>query len=514
MAPAYRGVAYIVFEDMPVDQFGARMPQLSFEVARPAGSGSDRLETMTRAVSMIPGSGEFALATDIVRRRIGPGREVAENLHGPELKSDSEASLDQLEAELPNVSRVNLVVAWFGSDLRCGECLVRPGVESADKATVPLAWSVAGVNRGDAYVVSTTSGRSNFGGTPSDNSVRQAVEMLAARGYHVTLYPFLLMDITADNALPDPYGGEAQAAFPWRGRITPVEGDVDDQIDMFFERYRPFILHYAEIAADTGADGILIGSELVELTRATSGGAYPAVEALRVLASDVRAVVGSTLEISYAADWTEYGAHVVGGDVVFPLDTLWADAAIDYVGLDWYPPMADWRDSGDHADAGVGDGRSHAYLAANIAAGEAFDWYYPDDEARLAQDRVPIIDDAYGEPWVFRQKDVAAWWSHQHFPRVGGVRAAISTAWVAGMKPVRFVEMGCPAVDKGANQPNVFYDPKSSESALPHFSSGSRDDLIQRRAIEAFQLHWLDPSKNPASPVYDGRMLPEDGVAL
>jgi len=514
MAPAYRGVAYIVFEDMPVDQFGARMPQLSFEVARPAGHGSDRLETMTRAVNMIPGSGEFALATDIVRRRIGPGREVAENLHGPELKSDFEASLDQLEAELPNVSRVNLVVAWFGSDLRCGECLVRPGVEIGDKVTVPIEWGVAGVNRGDAYVVSATDGRANYGGTPSDNSVRQAVDMLAERGYHVTLYPFLLMDIAPDNALPDPYGGEAQAAFPWRGRITPVEGDVDDQIDLFFEQYRAFILHYAEMAAEIGADGILIGSELVGLTRAASGGAYPAVEALRALASDVRDVVGPVVEISYAADWAEYGAHVVDNDIAFPLDALWADAAIDYVGLDWYPPMADWRDGDDHADDAAADGRSRAYLAANTAAGEAFDWYYPDDEARLAQGRVTISDEAYGEPWIFRQKDVAAWWSHEHFPRAGGVRSAVSSAWISGMKPVRIVEMGCPAVDKGANQPNVFYDPKSSESALPHFSDGSRDDLIQRRAIEAFQLHWLDPSNNPASVVYDGRMLPEDGVAL
>ena len=87
------------------------------------------------------------------------------------------------------------VVAWFGSDLRCGECLVRPGVEIGDKVTVPIEWGVAGVNRGDAYVVSATDGRANYGGTPSDNSVRQAVDMLAERGYHVTLYPFLLMDI-------------------------------------------------------------------------------------------------------------------------------------------------------------------------------------------------------------------------------------------------------------------------------------------------------------------------------
>jgi hypothetical protein len=236
-APGYRGVAYIVFEEMPVDQFGARMPQLSFEVVRPAGEAPDRLENVARAVNMIPGSGEFALSTDMVRRRIGPGRERAENLHGPEAKSDFEASLNQLEAELPNVARVNLVVAWFGSDLRCGECQIRPGVEIAGKVTKPHAWSAAGMERGDAHLVSSTGGRPNYGGTPSDTSVSQAIAALKARGYHVTLYPFLLMDIPAGNGLPDPYGGAEQAAFlryvpsvraalcragaaDWRGRHT------------------------------------------------------------------------------------------------------------------------------------------------------------------------------------------------------------------------------------------------------------------------------------------------------
>ncbi|MDP3492276.1 MAG: glycoside hydrolase TIM-barrel-like domain-containing protein [Hyphomonadaceae bacterium] len=513
-APAYRGVAYIVFEDMPVDQFGARMPQLSFEVIRPAAGAGDRLETMARAVNMIPGSGEFALATDIVRRRLGPGREVAENQHGPELKSDFEASLDQLEAELPNVSRVNLVVGWFGSDLRCGECLIRPGVEVPAKTTIPLVWSVAGIERGDAYVVSNTDDRANYGGTPSDNSVQQAIEVLKARGYHVTLYPFLLMDIAAGNGLPDPYGAAEQAAFPWRGRIRTVAGDVDAQVEQFFDRYRAFILHYAEMAESIGADGILIGSELIGLTRTVSGGVYPAVLALRDLAQDVRAIVGPGVEISYAADWTEYGAHVVGGDVAFPLDALWADTAIDYVGLDWYAPMADWRDGDGHADAAAKDGRSLAYLGANIAAGEAFDWYYPDDAARTAQDRVAISDGAYAEPWVFRQKDVSGWWSSAHHPRAGGVRSSTPTAWAAGMKPVRFVEMGCPAVDKGANQPNVFYDPKSSESGLPHFSDGSRDDVVQRRAIEAFHAYWRNAENNPVSSVYGEPMTPDDGAAL
>lgn len=512
-ALAYRGVAYIVFEDLPVDQFGARMPQLSFEVVRPAGGAADKLQAVTRAVNMIPGTGEFALSTDIVRRRTGPGREIAENMHSGEAISDLEASLDQLEAELPNVTRVNLVVGWFGSDLRCGACEIRPGVEISGKTTSPRTWSVAGIERSAAYVVSQTSGKPSYGGTPSDESVKQAITAMKARRYHVTLYPFLLMDIPAGNGLPDPYGGVEQAAFPWRGRITTVSGDAGEQIAAFFEAYRSFVLHYAAVAEEAGADGVLIGSELVGLTRIKVSGAYPAVDALVQLADDVRAVVGVDIEVSYAADWTEYGARVDGADVDFPLDALWASDAISHVGLDWYPPMADWRDGDSHVDAAWRDGRSCGYLAANIAGGEAFDWYYEDQPGRAAQVRLPIADGAYAEPWIFRQKDIAGWWSHAHHPRVAGVRSETPTGWVSGMKPVRFVEMGAPAVDKGANQPNVFYDPKSSESALPHFSNASRDDLIQRSTVEAFHAHW-DEAGNPSSGIYEGRMIPDDGIAL
>ena len=68
-------------------------------------------------------------------------------------------------------------------------------------------------------------------------------------------------------------------------------------------------------------------------------------------------------------------------------------------------------------------------------------------------------------------------------------------------------ELGCPAVDKGANQPNVFVDAKSSESALPYFSTGDRDDLIQRRFLEAHLSYWSDPTKNPTSSVYGAPMV-------
>ena len=54
-APAYRGLAYVVFERLPLADFGNRIPQLSFEIVRPVGA----LERMARAVTLIPGTTEF-----------------------------------------------------------------------------------------------------------------------------------------------------------------------------------------------------------------------------------------------------------------------------------------------------------------------------------------------------------------------------------------------------------------------------------------------------------------------
>ena len=63
-------------------------------------------------------------------------------------------ALDRLEACAPNVESVSLVVAWFGDDLRAGHCRIRPGVEVSAKTTTPENWSVNGVGRGSAHLVS------------------------------------------------------------------------------------------------------------------------------------------------------------------------------------------------------------------------------------------------------------------------------------------------------------------------------------------------------------------------
>jgi len=541
-APAFRGTAYAVMEDWPLDAFGNRFPNLSFEVFRPAGSGG--LERQVRGVNLIPGSGEFAYAVEPVMRELGPGHEAAENVNNSRGLTDLVAALDDLERDLPECRSVQLVLSWFGTDLRCGDCEIRPGVEVRDKLTRPALWSVAGEDRTSAHLVSTdAAGRPVYGGTPDDASVVAAIQHLKARGYAVSLYPFILMDVPAGNGLPDPYGGAEQAAHPWRGRITsPADGSAAAVADVaaFFGTaqasdfavagsavsyhgpfewgLRRFILHCAALAkAAGGVDGFLIGSELVALTTVRDGaGGYPAVDALCDLAGEARTLLGPAARLSYAADWSEYSGHQPGGGAkLFHLDPLWSHPAIDAVAIDWYVPLSDWREGGDHLDAAVATGpHDPDYLAAGVAGGEGYDWYYASPADREAQIRTPIADGAHGEDWIWRYKDLAGWWSNAHHDRPGGVRQAAPTGWVPMSKPVWITEAGCPAIDKGANQPNVFVDPKSAESARPHFSSGARDDLIQRRYLEALLSHWEAGGHNPVSPLYGGPMIDTGSVHI
>ncbi|HMR59966.1 glycoside hydrolase TIM-barrel-like domain-containing protein, partial [Amaricoccus sp.] len=549
--PAYRGTAYVLFEELPLERYGNRMPQLSFEVFRPILDG-ESAESLIRAVTLIPASGEFAYATEVVRREDGDGETSAENVNAEAHATDLVVALDRLEACAPNVESVSLVVAWFGDDLRAGACRIRPGVEVSAKITTPENWSVDGVARGSAHLVSRDAeGRPAYGGTPADSAVVQAIKDLKARGYRVTFYPFILMDVAAGNTLPDPYSDSAaaigQPAYPWRGRITcspaagyagsaDKSGAAGGQVADFFGSAQPsdfdvdgervawegdpddwglrrMILHYAHLcAAAGGVDAFLVGSELRGITQVRSGASsYPAIAALVDLAADVRGVLGTDTHLSYAADWSEYFGHHPqdgSGDVFFHLDPLWADAAIDFVGIDNYMPLADWRDGLDHLDAASFDAITDLdYLRSNIGGGEGFDWYYAGTADREAQTRTPITDGAYGKPWVFRYKDLPNWWSNPHRNRPGGVESVSTTAWEPESKPIRFTEIGCPAVDRGPNQPNVFYDPKSAESFLPYFSRGWRDDAVQRRFLEAALGYWADPANNPVSGVYSGRMI-------
>jgi hypothetical protein len=542
-APAYRGTAYVVFERLPLADFGNRLPQLTFEVFRSGESAA----THVRAVSIIPGSTEFGYDTRVVRRITGPGATQSENAHASAKRSDFRVSLDDLTSTCRNADAAALVVAWFGTDLRCGACAVKPGVDNASKVTKPEAWMVNGISRSAAHLVSNSNGGPAYGGTPSDASVIRAIRELKDRGLKVMLHPFVLMDIPPGNRKPDPYGGSEQAAYPWRGRITASvapgrPGSPDKTAAMAAEiaafvgqaqpqhftaagntvgykgppewSFRRMILHYARLCAMAGGvDAFLIGSELRGLTTLRrEANQFPFVAALGALAAEVKAILPAA-QVSYGADWTEYSGHQPGdgtGDVFFHLDPLWSLPQVGFIGINNYMPLADWRDGDQHTDylAGAKSVHDIAYLMGNIAGGEGFDWYYRSPQDRALQLRTPITDGAYGKPWVFRPKDLKSWWGNRHHDRPGGVESAVATGFVPQAKPIWFTEAGCAAIDKGANEPNAFLDPKSAESRPPLYSSGARDDVMQSRFITALDRYWSAPgSHNPVSGVYGKTMV-------
>ncbi|MGQ2949184.1 MAG: baseplate multidomain protein megatron [Agrobacterium sp.] len=519
-APAFRGLAYVVFERLPLDGYGNRIPLMQFEVVRPVG----RLEKSIRAITVIPGATEHGYATVPVSERTGMGQSRIMNRNGLTAATDWQAAIDELQALCPNLQSVALVVSWFGTDMRAGECRILPGVEVAARDGETAPWSVAGLPRGEAHPVSHHGGGPAYGGTPDDESVLQAIADLKSRGLKVCLYPFVMMDVPAGNGLPDPYGKGEQDAYGWRGRITcfPAPGRPGSpdrnaaarrEVERFCHReegYRRMVLHYAALTAKAGGvDAFLIGSELCGLTRLRDeNDAFPFVEELVRLAGDVRAIMGPAVKLTYAADWSEYFGHQPAdgsGDVFFHLDPLWASHDIDAIGIDNYMPLSDWRDedvANGNPDGMAGADDASAFRRA-ITAGEGFDWYYASDADRAARRRTPITDGLSKKPWVFRYKDIGNWWENLHYDRVRGVEKSTPTAWVPGSKPIWFTELGCPAVDKSAARPNVFPDPKSAENAFPYFSRRNRADSQQRRFLEAHLDHW---DQGDAAMVDDNRV--------
>lgn len=591
------------------------------------------LEENLRSICLIPASGEFVYATEIVTDSTGSPYLVNENTAAG--VADVVVALDQLQARFPNLEQVNVVVGWFGTDQRLASCLIQPGVELAARTTSPLTWYSGGVPRSGAhlisrypsnitngsitaagstytngsytlvpltggtgtgalatvvisgavissvtitnggaaylvndvlsannsdiggtgsgfqYTVSSVSVSPAYGGTPSDDTVVELIANLKNRGLRVGLYPFIFMDIPVVNSLVSPYTKTTpQAQYPWRGSITcypapGVSGTVDKtsgaatQVNTFFGdamvsnfslnsstdelvysgtsewSFRKFILYYAALAnlRCGGVDSFIMGSEMVSATivRDTQSD-FPFVNKMITLAADVRQFLPNA-QLTYGANWSEYFGYQPtdgSGDVYFHLDPFWSSSNVSGVGIDYYPPLADWRSGAGGIDAtvyGWGGPYQRAYVESNISGGEDYDWYYANMSARNAQTR-SLITDSYGKPWVFRAKDILDWWLNQHFNRSLGVQSLTPTAWVPQGKPIFMTEFGCPAVNKGSNEPNLFPDAKSSVAGLPYYSTGDRDDLNQRIALEALlNFYGFGGTNSPTSTVYSDAML-------
>ncbi|WZU64917.1 glycoside hydrolase TIM-barrel-like domain-containing protein [Yoonia algicola] len=324
--PAYRGTAYVVLEDLALGQFGNRIPQLTFEVMRAGQGAMDDALQFAQAVTLMPGAGEYALATTQLYASSAYGAQQAVNTNSPMGGSDFTVSMNAMEAALPQCGAVSLPVAWFGDDLRCGSCHISPKVVAGQTDAGTMPWVVSGQSRSDVATVAQVDGTPVAGGTPADAAVVEAIVDLKARGLDVMISPVVIMGQIAGNGLPDPYGTTEQAALPWVGRTTlslapGFDGSpdgtagADAQVAAFMGQagrsdfdiagttvaytgaaensYRRFVLHYAHLcAAAGGVSAFCIGTDLAGLTPIRGASGFPMVAALRALAADVRQILG------------------------------------------------------------------------------------------------------------------------------------------------------------------------------------------------------------------------------
>jgi hypothetical protein len=457
--PAYRGLAYVVIEDFPLADFGNRIPNFTFEVKRKLvmeDVGGAPVEELVKSVVMIPGAGEFVYDTSIQQKISGEavgsgwaqsGLAGPINRHTPEGKANALVSLDDLKETCPNVEWVGVVVCWFGTSLDAATCEVLPAVEyKVGGQTQPEQWSVGGFTRATARQMTLEDGRPRYGGTPDDQSLLRYLDALKARGYKVLLLPMCFMDVPGK---------------PWRGRLTGTASAVSS----FFTKtngYNAFITHYANLCAGR-VDAFAIGSEMVGLTKVMSTpGTFPAVNQFVSLAATVRGILGSGVKLTYAADWSEYH-HTESG--WYNLDPLWASSNIDFIGIDAYFPLTDEPQSGI----------TLAKAMAGWTSGEGYDWYYTDASRTTKASLSP----------AYAWKNLSWFCANPHVNPDGN-----PTAWVPNSKKIWFTEYGFPSVDGATNQPNVFFDPGSSESFFPRFSRGLVDMRAQRLGIAATEAVW------------------------
>jgi hypothetical protein len=169
---------------------------------------------------------------------------------------------------------------------------------------------------------------------------------------------------------------------------------------------------------------------------------------------------------------------------------------------------------------------SKSYLKANIEGGEKFNWFYFDSN-NLGRGQDPLGSDLqvslpeshhktqsrnqyFPQQQILGNKQLRWWWNNTHNALydtgAGLVPQGPNTQWIAQSKPIVFTEYGFPSCDKCPNQPNVFFDPKSTESFTPFWSIWRNadgggflpkpDQNLELLALQAIYEYWFVDGHN------------------
>ena len=384
-APAYRGLAYIVFERMALAAFGNRIPQLSFEVHRAV----DAFDGLVRAVCLIPGAGEFVYAaavhhpqgrrrhqrrrrtctpcraaptgtspstscrrrcpmrTGLARRRLVRQRSARRHLPDPPRRRRRRQG--HRAAHLVRGRRIarrrpprqpgrgprGLRRHAVGPDRRRRHPGPRTRAASPSRWRPSSSWTCRPATRCPTPTPAPPRSRPIPGAAASPSRPPPASPAPPTRP---PPRPRRSRPSSAPRRSPT-------SPSPATASSTPARPSGPTAASSCTTRISP-----PRPAASTPSSSAR--SCAASPRCATAPAPIRSSPALVQLAADVKAVLGSATKVTYAADWSEYFGHQPAdgsGDVYFHLDPLWSSADIDAVGIDVYWPLADWRDGADHA---------------------------------------------------------------------------------------------------------------------------------------------------------------------
>lgn len=147
--------------------------------------------------------------------------------------------------------------------------------------------------------------------TPSDAYLTEVIRQARARGFSVLLRPLI------DNANLQPH---------WRGEMQPASPT------QWFASYGQLILSYAQLASQTGAQALDVGTELVSMETYVSSWQNLIAQARQVFSG----------QVTYSFNWgTSFATgfwpqlDFVSVDAYFPLDQTPAQATAADMAADW-----------------------------------------------------------------------------------------------------------------------------------------------------------------------------------
>lgn len=319
------------------------------------------------------------------------------------------------------------------------------------------------------------SGLPAFGGTPDDVGLIQGISRVVDKGYKFNFMAF--------TEVIDP----PVVTKPWRGVLLPTIKTIPQLLDgiktqcIFYanllvaNNLKPYIfMTSSEMKLVNQHKTYTVGGKHTDLTGDFN---FTAIAKWKEIYDSVKAIFNAAgwadVIVGYSADWSEYNGF--GDNYGYwwrPLDELFMHQ--DAVLLDAYFGVTE-QASSDYQEYYDGwlSGRDWDYFVSDYNAWKNYQG-----------GTSPITSREYAA------KDVNYWLNNYHY-HVGLAPywPKTQTEWIPNAKKIFFMEIGCPSVDSGGTEPNLFFDPHAVQGGIPRGSRLLPSIGTQCRYMRSFCDH-------------------------